>query len=177
MIKTSKCDSVSGRVLKSCASQLSEIFKDIFSVSLKLQTVPKVWIHATIVLVTKTKNPKVLNDFRPVAITSLVMRTFEKLFKQEILKQAEGEIDLLQFACQSGRGVEDAILMLLNLLVQHLKAPKTHTRILFFDFSSDFNTIQPYLLADVLLRAVFFPHSYLFYSQTSVEGPIRTGTT
>ena len=48
-------DNISGRVLKSCASQLSEIFKVIFTQSLQLQTVPKVWKHATIVPVAKTK--------------------------------------------------------------------------------------------------------------------------
>ena len=38
----------------------------------------------------KSKSPKVLNDFRPVALTSLVMKNFEELVKQEILKQVEG---------------------------------------------------------------------------------------
>ena len=92
--------------------------------SLQLQSVPKVWKHATIIPVAKTKSPKVLNDFRPVALTSLVMKTFEKIVKQDILRQTEGLLDPLQFAYQPGRGVEDATLVLINLLVQHLEVPK-----------------------------------------------------
>ena len=143
-------DNISGRVLKSCASQLSGILKVIFTQSLQLQTVPKVWKHATIVPVAKTKSPKVLNDFRPIALTSLVMKVLEKLVKKEVLKQVKGLLDPLQFAYQAGRGVEDATLFLINVLVKHLEAPKTHARLLFVDFSSAFNTIQPYLLAEKL---------------------------
>ena len=108
------------------------------------------WKHATIVPVAKTKSPKVLNDFRPIALTSLVMKVFEKLVKKEVLKQVNGLLDPLQFAYQAGRGVEDSTLFLINVLVKHLEAPKTHARLLFVDFSSAFNTIQPYLLAEKL---------------------------
>jgi len=69
-------DNISGRILKSCAGQLCEIFKVIFT---QTQIVPKIWKHSTIIPVAKCKNTKVLNDFRPVVLTSLVMKTFEKL--------------------------------------------------------------------------------------------------
>ena len=95
--------------------------------SLQLQSVPKVWKHATIIPVAKTKHPKELNDFRPVALTSLVMKTFEKIVKQDILRQTEGLLDPLQFAYQPGRGVEDATLVLINLLIQHLERFQKHT--------------------------------------------------
>lgn len=105
-------ENICGRVLKACAPQLSGIFKVIFVQSLQLQSVPKIWKHAIIVHVAKTKSP-----FRPVALTSLVMKVFEKTVKQDILKQTIGLLDPLQFAYQAGRGVEDATLSLINLLV------------------------------------------------------------
>lgn len=40
---------------------------------------------------------------------------------------------------------------MLNLLFRHLETPKAHARLLFIDFSSAFNTIQPYLLAENLI--------------------------
>lgn len=69
-------DNVCGQVLRTCADQLSGIFHHIFSLSLELQTVPKIWKQAVIVPVAKGSSPKILNDFRPVALTSLVMRRF-----------------------------------------------------------------------------------------------------
>lgn len=56
-------------------------------------------------------------------------------------------LDPLQFAYRPSRGVDDAIITLLHLVYTHLEAPKTHAKIVFFDFSSAFNTINPYILA------------------------------
>ncbi|KAI3367045.1 hypothetical protein L3Q82_009676, partial [Scortum barcoo] len=52
----------------------------------------------------------------------------------------------LQFAYQPGVGVEDAILYLLHRAHSHLDKGSGTVRILFLDFSSAFNTIQPTLL-------------------------------
>lgn len=47
--------------------------------------------------------------------------------------------------------MEDAILCLLNLVYKHLEQPKSCARLLFIDFSSAFNTIQPHLLIEKLI--------------------------
>ncbi|KAI3367896.1 hypothetical protein L3Q82_026726, partial [Scortum barcoo] len=60
--------------------------------------------------------------------------------------------DRLQFAYQPGVGVEDAILYLLHRAHSHLDKGSGTVRILFLDFSSAFNTIQPTLLRDKLGR-------------------------
>jgi len=44
------------------------------------------------------------------------------------------------------------LLPLLNLLFKHLEGSKTHARISFVDCSSAFNTIQPHILVDKLLK-------------------------
>ncbi|KAI3374721.1 hypothetical protein L3Q82_021026 [Scortum barcoo] len=56
------------------------------------------------------------------------------------------------FAYQPGVGVEDAILYLLHRAHSHLDKGSGTVRILFLDFSSAFNTIQPTLLRDKLSR-------------------------
>ena len=45
-------------------------------------------------------------------------------------------------------GVDDAKLFILNTLYRHLEGPQTHARILFAEFSSPFNTIQPHIIAN-----------------------------
>lgn len=97
-------DNVSGKVLRACSLQLSGILMYIFNMSHKKQ---QIWKHATVVPVTKCRTPKVLNYFRPVALTSLVMKTFEKIVRVEILKHVEERLDPFQFAYRAWRGVED----------------------------------------------------------------------
>ncbi|KAI4905879.1 hypothetical protein NFI96_001273 [Prochilodus magdalenae] len=58
-------------------------------------------------------------------------------------------LDPLQFAYQPRLGVEDAI-YLLNRVYAHLDKPASTVRVMFFYFSSAFNTIQPALLGDKL---------------------------
>ncbi|KAK0133131.1 putative protein MSS51, mitochondrial [Merluccius polli] len=65
---------------------------------------PDLWKESVIVPVPKTKAPKSLNDSRPVALTSLIMKVFEKIVKQEVLRITQDRFDPLQFAYRAGRG-------------------------------------------------------------------------
>ena len=114
-------------------------------------SIPDIWKLSTVILIPKKDNLKLPNDFRPIALTSLVMKTLENIIKFFILAVTEYNLDPLQFAYQSGRGVDDAKLFILNTLYRHLEASLSHARILFTDFSSAFNTIQPHILANKLV--------------------------
>ena len=92
-----------------------------------------------------------LNDYRPVSLTFLVMKCLEKIVKSHILSVTQKLLDPFQFAYQPLRGVDDAILTLLNMVYRHLEGAKSHVRVLFVYFSSAFNTIQPYILAQRLI--------------------------
>ena len=58
--------------------------------------------------------------------------------------------DPFQFAYRSGRSVEDAIVLFLDNVYEHLDKQRKFCRILFVDFSSAFNTINPSILIDRL---------------------------
>ena len=145
-------DNICGHLLKTCAEQLSPVFQNIFNRSLEEQHVPRIWKDAVIVPVPKCSRLSELNDFRPVALTSIIMKIFEKLVRVEILRNTVSAIDQLQFAYRPKRGVEDATVTLLNLLFKHLEGSGCHARLLFIDFSSAFNTIQPHILTQRLVE-------------------------
>ena len=90
------------------------------------------------------------------------MKVFEKIMKNMIISHMEGSIDPLQFAYQAGKGVEDAKLFILNCLYRHLDKPQAHARLLFADFSSAFNLMQPHLLLKRLISDFNLP-TRLFY--------------
>ncbi|KAI3374456.1 hypothetical protein L3Q82_006277 [Scortum barcoo] len=87
---------------------------------------------------------------RPVALTSHVMKTMERLLLQHLRPQTHHALDPLQFAYREKTGVEDAIIFLLHRSLSHLDRGSGAVRITFLDFSSAFNTIQPLLLRDKL---------------------------
>lgn len=84
--------------------------------------------------------------------------SYEVLWKTEKERTAgriERLLDPLQFAYRANRGVQDATITLLNLIYKHLEGNKNHVRLLFVDFSSAFNTIQPHLLVQKLIEKNF----------------------
>ncbi|CAM4548119.1 unnamed protein product [Leuciscus chuanchicus] len=56
--------------------------------------------HSTVIHIPKKGTTKVLNDFRPVALTSLVMKAMERVIKDYITKISDPMMDPLQFAYQ-----------------------------------------------------------------------------
>ncbi len=74
-------DGITGRVLRSCADQLAGLFTSIFNESLATSVVSTSFKKSVIIPVPKNSKPSCLNDYRPVALTSTVMKVFERLLK------------------------------------------------------------------------------------------------
>ncbi|XP_068172840.1 ATP-binding cassette sub-family C member 12-like [Antennarius striatus] len=87
---------------------------------------------------------------QPVALTSHVMKTLERLVLELMCPQVQGAMDPLKFAYQAQVGVDDAVLYLLHRVLSYLDVGDCAVRVLFFDFLSTFDTIQPCLLQDKL---------------------------
>ena len=75
---------LSGRVLRACADQLAGVFTDIFNMSLIESVIPTCFKQTTIVPVPKNTKASCLNDYRPVALTSVAMKCFERLVMAHI---------------------------------------------------------------------------------------------
>lgn len=94
-------DGIPGRALRDCADQLLEVFCNIFNLSLSTCTVPKCLKSATIVpKKTAISSPK---DYRPVALTSIMMRCFERLVLRHIKSTLCPTLDQHQFAYRANR--------------------------------------------------------------------------
>ncbi|KAK1789922.1 hypothetical protein P4O66_002251 [Electrophorus voltai] len=116
-----------------------------------LSIVPSSFKRSTIVLVPKKPRPSGLNDYRSVALTSIVVKCFEKLGRDFITSSLPASMDPLQFAYRHNRSTDDAIAHLLHTTLTHLdKGRGNYVKMLFVDYSSAFNTIIPSLLTTKL---------------------------
>ena len=143
---------MSAKVLKECAEELGFIYQHIFQRTIEEHTIPSIWKASIIVPVPKKSNPSVLNDYRPVALTSIAMKCLEKLVLRQIMVHTESKLDEYQFAYRHGKSVEDAVLTLLHRIYKHVDQLNSYVRILFIDYSSAFNTIQPHIMIRKLLE-------------------------
>ncbi|KAK3518527.1 hypothetical protein QTP70_001496 [Hemibagrus guttatus] len=104
----------------------------------------------TIVSVPKQSTVSCLNDYRPVAVTPIVMKCFERLVMRHIKTQLLPSLNPLQFVYRPNRSTDDAITTTLHLSLTHLDNKDTYVRMLFIDFTSTFNTIIPQHLIEKL---------------------------
>jgi hypothetical protein len=144
-------DGVSAPTLRHCAAQLAPVFTPIFNSSLEQSLIPRCFKTSTVIPIPKKPKVTSLNDYRPVALTSVVMKVFERLVLRHLQSITNDKLDPLQFAYRANRSVDDAVGLALHFVLQHLEHPNRYARLLFVDYSSAFNTVVPQKLFDKLV--------------------------
>ncbi|KAI3367054.1 hypothetical protein L3Q82_009687, partial [Scortum barcoo] len=109
----------------------------------KLATVPVRLKTSIIVPVPKKSAVTCPNDYRPVALTPVIMKCFQRIVLKHIKDIFPTGLDQYQFAYRENRSTEDAVSIALHTALTHLQLPNTYVRMLFVDFSSAFNTVIP----------------------------------
>ncbi len=109
--------------------------------------VPTSFKKSDIIPVPKNNKPSCLNDYRPVALTSIVMKVFERLVKNHICSSIPVTLDPLQFVYRQNRSTDDAISHMQSSLTQIDSNNGNYVRLLFIYNSSAFNIIVPIKLA------------------------------
>ena len=158
-IKSNKAagpDRVSAKVVSICKYELDPVLCRIFQSSLDQSYIPKLWKTSEIIPVPKHQTPKGCNDYRPVALTCIFMKCLESVIKKFLFLEVKDQLDVYQFAYKKNRCVEDATLSIINYILRFMenvntKSSKHFAKVLFVDFSSAFNTIQPHMLMEKLI--------------------------
>ncbi|KAI4886686.1 hypothetical protein NFI96_027635, partial [Prochilodus magdalenae] len=144
----------------------------------------------TIVPLPKKSVVTCLNDYRPVALTPIVMKCFERIVMSHIQETIPDNLDPLQFAYRQNRSTDDAVNTAIHTALTHLEGKDTYVRMLFIDYRSAFNTVIPTKLAGKLLTLGLTPtlcnwvlnfltdrpQSVRIGSRTSSTRTVSTGT-
>ena len=160
--KASGPDLISGKVLRNCARELSSPFRSLFQMSLDLKVVPCCWKSSIVIPIAKKPRPSEYNDYRPVALTSIAMKCFERIVLKCLIQPIREMIDPHQYAYQPKKSVEEAVLYLTPLVYKHTDMTKCYARTIFVDFFSAFNTIQPHRLVEKLVSLEVRPFLILW---------------
>ena len=98
------------------------------------------------------------------------MKCLEKIVKNMLTDQVKPYVDNYQFAYKAKRCVEDATVSLTDYILSHVDRPNTaskklYARILYVDFSSAFNTIQPHIMMQKLVSMKVNPRLILWINE------------
>ncbi len=93
----------------------------------------------------KKTRPACLNDYRPVALTSVVMKCFERV-KDYICSSLPRTLDTLQFACRPNHSMDDAIAHILHAALSHQDKKGSYVRLLFIVVVITYCTLYSYCI-------------------------------
>ena len=141
-------DNISPKLMKTCAQELAVPFTRVFNLSLENHKLPLIWRTSEIVPVPKKNKVTTLNDLRPVALTSVLVKCVEKLILRFLLPAVAPFQDPYQLAYKQKLCVDDAVSIFINHIHSHNADPRSYCRTLFVEFSSAFNTLQPCILVE-----------------------------
>jgi hypothetical protein len=147
-----------------------QVLASLFNFSWYHGILPRSWKEANVIAIYKgAASRSQASSFRPVSITSIIVRTFEHLIHKRLsrLLEASKWFHSLQFGFRAGRSPLDAI----HLLISHVRNAFALNRdlpIAFLDIKKAFDRVwHPYLLRQLHLagitgRAWKWIHAFLF---------------
>ena len=136
-------------VLKNCARSLSVPISILFKLSYYTCSLPSEWKTANVVPVHKKGSTADVKNYRPISLTSLVVKTIERIIRDEIMARCNDKIDerqhgflLEKSCCTQLIGFCDSLALSLN---QNIRSD-----VIYFDFAKAFDSVNHDIILDKL---------------------------
>ena len=156
---TSDANSISNRCIKELPDEALSILQIIFNKSLDESYLPPIWKSAHIIMLPKKGDPNDINNFRPISITPVLMRLFEKviLFRIQDFNETNNIIVKEQSGFRRKRGTKDNLIFLSQKTTQAFNSNKKMC-VIYFDIQSAFDKVWHIGLIIKLLKLSFPPY-------------------
>ena len=89
-------DAISGAVLKNCSKTLAYPLSILFTLTYNTGCIPQEWKLANVVPVFKKGDKNKVTNYRPISLTSLVMKVLERILYDELFTRTIDKIDKRQ---------------------------------------------------------------------------------
>ena len=136
-------DGIHGKILKNCATSLAYPLSTLFTLSYNSGFLPKDWKIANVVPVHKKGSKDDIENYRPISLTSLVMKIFERILKDELLLRVEHMLDARQHGFLNDRSCTTNMVGFVDSISLSLNDVNTlSTDVVYFDFSKAFDSVN-----------------------------------
>ena len=147
-------DGIHGNILKNCYSSLSKPLAILFQLSYNTGTIPNEWKQANVVPVHKKGSKACVENYRPISLTSIIMKTYERVIREKLLSICGHLIDdrqhgfmLKKSCCTQLVTFCDSLALSLNKNIQ--------TNVIYFDFQKAFDSVNH----DIILTKLKFQYN------------------
>ena len=138
-------------MLKNCASSLAYPISLLFKLSYNSGGVPAEWKLAHVVPVHKKGSKQDIENYRPISLTCLVMKTFERILKEELLLKTSHLLDSRQHGFLAHKSCTTNMVGFTDSIVVSTNEISTmSTDVIYFDFSKAFDSVNHDLILNKL---------------------------
>ena len=139
--------SIHGMILKNCACSLAKPLTMLFNQVYVTGCIPVEWKLTLVVPVHKKGDKASVENYRPISLTCLIMKVFEKCIKSSLYTECERFLDPRQHGFLNGKSCTTQMVPFIDNLAVALNN-KSRVDIIYFDFAKAFDTVSH----DLILR-------------------------
>jgi hypothetical protein len=134
-------DGIDGKVLKACCRSLAYPLSLLFRLSYNTGHIPGDWKTANVVPVHKKGDKGSVENYRPISLTSLVMKIFEKVIRDELLAKCENKLNQFQHGFLPSKSCTTQMIPFADSLSISLN-DRVRCDVVYFDFSKAFDSVN-----------------------------------
>ena len=140
-------DGIHGQLLKNCAATICFPLCKLFKMSYNSSQIPNDWKLANVVPVHKKGSKNSVENYRPISLTSLVMKQFEKIVRSELMSRCEHIINTNQHGFLPQKSCTTQLVQFSDNIARSLNN-NSHIDVVYFDFAKAFDSVSH----DILLH-------------------------
>lgn len=134
-------DGIHGIFLKNCASSLAKPLSILFNISFVTGCIPDEWKLASVVPVHKKDDKGSVENYRPISLTSLIMKIFERCIRKQLFAVCEELIDPRQHGFLNSKSCTTQMVPFTYDLALTLNN-KSKSDVIYFDFAKAFDSVS-----------------------------------
>ena len=142
-------DGIHGKVLKHCAASLAYPLSLIFKTSYNTGQIPNDWKLANVVPVHKKGSKADVENYRPISLTCLVMKIFEKIIRDEIMKKCEQLLNPNQHGFLPSKSCTTQMVHFTESIAFSMNEG-LRPDVIYFDFAKAFDSVNHDVILDKL---------------------------
>ena len=139
--KASGPDGIHGIVLKNCATALAKPLTKMFNISFVTGCIPDEWKLASVVPVHKKDEKGSVKNYRPISLTSLIMKVFERCIRNELYTACNDLLDPRQHGFLNEKSCTTQMIPFTYDIALTLNN-KSRADIIYFDFAKAFDSVS-----------------------------------
>ena len=140
-------DLIPAYLLKHCAEEVSSPLSYLFSKSMSTGTLPRDWVSANVVPVFKRDDRHIPSNYRPISLTSVVIKTMERIIHSEltVVLESHNLISTHQFGFHKNHSATHLLLEAVHDWAKALEG-RDSIHCLFLDFAKAFDSVPHHRL-------------------------------